>query len=135
MELTPEDLRAQFCADLPALRRLTRGAAGQRRRAELERIARAARQGEDITPLLVAAGLLVPDDEDALLAAGAPPHDSERSGSRFPLPTAVGGPGRPVSGDYVCPDGGCSRVERRGPSEPVPECEVHRRALRLMADD
>jgi hypothetical protein len=110
---------------LPTLRRLTRGAAGQRRRAQLELIARAARDGEDIGPLLRAAGLL--DDEPDTTTV---PRDSEH-----PPPTAIGGPGKPVSGDYVCPDSRCTRVERRGPSQPVPECEVLGKTLRLVTAD
>jgi hypothetical protein len=123
VERTPENVRAEFCAVLKMLRRLTRGVAQRQRRVELERIVLAARRGEDVTPLLAAVGWAD--------SAGA----SHRS-SEFTAPTTLGslGGGKPVTGGYVCPDGSCSRVERRAPGEGPPECLIQEKILRFVAE-
>ncbi|MFI9149135.1 hypothetical protein [Streptomyces sp. NPDC053367] len=111
-----DDLHAQFCRELATLRLLSGP-----RRAALEQAVRRLREGADIGEVI--AGLDVPL-VDPLLA---------RQGEAGP-PTAVGAPGPPVRGAYLCPVGACRRVERRRAGEGPPECLVHERVLSFVPD-
>ncbi|MGP4112436.1 hypothetical protein ACTWP5_16190 [Streptomyces sp. 4N509B] len=127
MEQSAEEMRADFCGSLARLRQMALGAA-PRRRADLERIVRDARRGRDIRPLLLAGGWLGDDGPDT--PRGDP--SGRNAGSGY-MPPAVSGPRPPVPGDYVCPDGSCTRVERRRPGQGPPECLLLERVLTFVA--
>ncbi|GAB1513131.1 hypothetical protein [Actinophytocola sp. KF-1] len=108
--MTAADVVAQFCLQLPRLRRLARE---EGRVADLQRLVDATIAGEDVADRLVELSREVGGPElrtravDADLVGGGP----------F-------GPGQPVGGWYVCPHGRCDRAERRAPGGPVPECRL-----------
>ncbi|WP_424856135.1 hypothetical protein [Streptomyces sp. SAI-170] len=110
-----DDLHAQFCRELATLRLMSFGP----RRAALEQAVRRLREGADIDEVL--AGL------DVTVTAPLRARQGE-------TPTAVGAPGPPVRGAYLCPVGACRRVERRRAGEGPPECLVHERVLSFVPD-
>ncbi|MFJ8080636.1 hypothetical protein ACIQ6Y_08370 [Streptomyces sp. NPDC096205] len=112
-----DDLHAQFCRELATLRLLSGGP----RRAALEQAVRRLREGADIDEVI--AGLDVTLIGPLLVREG-----------KVDTPTAVGAPGPPVRGAYLCPVGACRRVERRRAGEGPPECLVHERVLSFVPD-
>ncbi|MER6347750.1 hypothetical protein ACWC10_29435 [Streptomyces sp. NPDC001595] len=112
MEPADDDLHAEFCRELATLRLLSGP-----RRAALEQAVRRLRQGADFAEVLRDLDVTV---TGPLLARHAP--------------TAVGAPGPPVEGLYLCPVGRCGRVEQRLSGQGPPECLVHERVLDFVAD-
>ncbi|MFI6032678.1 hypothetical protein ACIBBD_00575 [Streptomyces sp. NPDC051315] len=111
MDTADDDLQAEFCRELATLRLLSGP-----RRAALEQAVRRLREGAAIGEVLAALDVTL----TAPLAVRGP--------------TAVGVPGPPVRGSYICPVGACRRVERRRPGQGPPECLVHERVLSFVAD-
>jgi hypothetical protein len=114
------DELATLCAALPRLRKSFRGPASADTRAIVEQAARAARQGEPVTDLLIRLGLT--EDEDEW---------NPRGGLPTSLPSASF---EPVTGVYVCPQETCARVETRAAGDEPPTCHLFEQTLRFVAD-
>jgi hypothetical protein len=112
-----DDLHAEFCRELADLRQFLSGP----RRAALEQAVRRLREGAGIDEVIAGLDVTITGPLLARQAEADPP-------------TAVGAPGPPVRGAYLCPVGACRRVERRRAGEGPPECLVHERVLSFVAD-
>jgi hypothetical protein len=112
VEPADDDLQAEFCRELATLRLLSGP-----RRAALEQAVLRLREGADFDEVLRSLDVTL---TGPLLARHAP--------------TPVGAPGPPVEGVYLCPADRCGRVEQRRAGQGPPECLVHERVLRFVAD-
>jgi hypothetical protein len=119
--VTEQEALAILCAALPRLRKSFRGPASAASRALVEQAARAASENQPVTPFLARLKLnerYVPTVRGALPTA---------------LPAAEA-ESEPMTGEYVCPNGTCDRVEERPAGAGLPTCNLHDQALRFRAD-
>jgi hypothetical protein len=116
---------ADFCADLPRLRLLSRAPTARNRMAALEQAVAAARRGERVLVLL-----------EQLYPRQAPSGEDgdDTRGAVLPLPPDVTSASAPVTGGYRCPAGACDRWETRTAGASPPQCDIHEQALRFRAD-
>jgi hypothetical protein len=127
-----------LCAQLPVLRRLSRGPVGARTRELLEQAVTAAREGHPVGGYVEALGL-APAPEPAHPETDAPELGVPEPGAPGPSwePTRDAGPTRvesePMffSGVYVCPRAVCGRAEHRPPGAGLPACAIFGEALRF----
>lgn len=122
-----DELLAEFCAELPTLRRALRHSAGKR--AILEQAAEAARRGEPVEPLLRRLGYR--GVEPPTSTPAGPARGGVQGGG---LPTPVDRASTGVAGVYVCPAGICGRVVVRPPGGVLPSCHLHQRDFRFVPD-
>lgn len=124
--MTTEDLQeelAEFCADLPRLRKMLKGPASAGERLFVEQVIAAARAGRPISPRPPS----VRNDYDSVLNRLVP-----ADGLPTPVDSSASGP---VGGCYVCPGDTCSRLATRGAGGELPTCGIHEQALRFVADE
>jgi hypothetical protein len=129
-----------LCAQLPVLRRLSRGPVGARTREILERAVAAARKDCPIGGYLEALGLApapAPETtapETAVPETGMPGPFCEPTRDAGTGPTRVESEPLFFSGVYVCPQAVCGRAEHRPPGAGLPECAIFGEALRFDED-
>ncbi|SNQ50821.1 hypothetical protein FRACA_540007 [Frankia canadensis] len=117
-----EEALARFCLDLPRQRRILRAPASVDRLARLAQDLAALRRGEPPGEILTRWGYSSPAGEE------------DPDPSRTSLPPPVDAGHRRVTGLYVCPRGACARVAYREAGAALPNCDIHERSLRFVAD-
>lgn len=114
---------ADFCKQVPLLRRALRGEQHARQRALVEQAVAEVQAGNWPAELLSSLGFNDPVPPRA--DYGTPPGG---------IP-GIFGQSRRVDGDYLCPRRRCARIVHRGPGDPVPTCALFDTDLRFVADD
>ncbi|WP_026929449.1 hypothetical protein [Glycomyces tenuis] len=118
------ELLAKLCEALPGLREV---AAAHGLSGGLEKVLKAARDGESIEEPLRAIGLFSFITSVTVRGPGA-----EHSGM-VGVPGMEGG-GHVVTGVYRCPNGACGRIEHPAAGGDRPSCGVFRDALRYESN-
>lgn len=133
-EIVQPDQLADFCKQVPLLRRAFRGEQHARTRALVEQAVSEIQAGNWPAELLSSLGLGKTGPIPEPQRHGGPPPPGSSSPSDGGIP-GVFGASRQVDGQYLCPKGRCARAVQRAPGDPVPTCALFDADLRFFADD